>query len=68
MSSLGDMADFVAAYPAEPRVRDPRVLAAMRKVPREEFVPAEVRHLAYRTRRWTSAKGRPSPNPSWWDS
>jgi len=40
------MVDFVADYPAAPRVRDPRVLAAMRKVPREEFVPQEVRHLA----------------------
>ena len=47
MSSLDDMVDFVAAYPAEQRVSDPRVLAAMRKVPRHEFVPAGVRHLAY---------------------
>ena len=29
-------------------VRNPRVLAAMRKVPRHEFVPDDVRHLAYR--------------------
>jgi protein-L-isoaspartate(D-aspartate) O-methyltransferase len=28
-------------------VRDPRVLAAMRKVPRHEFVPADVRYAAY---------------------
>lgn len=28
-------------------VRDPNVLAAMRKVPRDEFVPASVRSLAY---------------------
>ena len=28
-------------------VRDPRVLAAMRKVPRHEFVPAAVRNAAY---------------------
>jgi protein-L-isoaspartate(D-aspartate) O-methyltransferase len=28
-------------------VKDPRVLAAMRKVPRHEFVPAEFRHRAY---------------------
>lgn len=41
------MVDFVADYPAEPRVSDPRVLAAMRKVPREEFLPPAVRHLAY---------------------
>ena len=42
-----DMVDQIAQYPAEQRVRDPRVLAAMRKVPRHEFVPAGVRHLAY---------------------
>jgi protein-L-isoaspartate(D-aspartate) O-methyltransferase len=28
-------------------VRDPRVLAAMRKVPRQEFVPVDVRTMAY---------------------
>ncbi|MCX5797516.1 MAG: protein-L-isoaspartate(D-aspartate) O-methyltransferase [Elusimicrobia bacterium] len=41
------MVDLVAAYPAGQRVRDPRVLAAMRKVPRHEFVPERARHLAY---------------------
>jgi protein-L-isoaspartate(D-aspartate) O-methyltransferase len=44
---LSDMVDFIAQYPAEQRVCDLRVLAAMRKVPREEFVPETVRHLAY---------------------
>jgi len=29
-------------------IRDPRVLAAMLEIPREEFVPADVRVLAYR--------------------
>jgi protein-L-isoaspartate(D-aspartate) O-methyltransferase len=47
MSSLDEMVDFVAAYPAKPRVRDPRVLAAMRKVPRHEFVPEGLRNMAY---------------------
>jgi protein-L-isoaspartate(D-aspartate) O-methyltransferase len=28
-------------------IRDPRVLAAMGKVPRQEFVPPDLRHLAY---------------------
>ncbi len=28
-------------------IRDPRVLEAFRRVPREEFVPEELRHLAY---------------------
>ena len=29
------------------RISDPRVLAAMRRVPREEFLPADERHHAY---------------------
>jgi protein-L-isoaspartate(D-aspartate) O-methyltransferase len=32
---------------ASRNIRDPRVLAAMRSVPREQFVPPENRHLAY---------------------
>ena len=47
MSSREDMVDFVAAYPAAQRVRDPRVLAALRKVPRHEFVPEKLRRMAY---------------------
>ena len=31
-------------------IRDPRILEAMRRVPRHEFVPKEVRPLAYRDR------------------
>ena len=31
-------------------IRSTRVLAAMDRVPRERFVPAEVRHLAYADR------------------
>ncbi len=31
-----------------PELQDPRVIAAMEAVPRERFVPAEVRHLASR--------------------
>ncbi|MBI5240410.1 MAG: protein-L-isoaspartate(D-aspartate) O-methyltransferase [Elusimicrobia bacterium] len=42
-----DMVDFVARYPAEHRVDDSRVLDALRKVPRHEFVPERLRHLAY---------------------
>ncbi|MDD5629240.1 MAG: protein-L-isoaspartate(D-aspartate) O-methyltransferase [Elusimicrobia bacterium] len=41
------MVNQIEAYPAEQRVRDPRVLAVMRKVPRHEFVPENARHLAY---------------------
>jgi protein-L-isoaspartate(D-aspartate) O-methyltransferase len=47
MGSLAEMVDFVARYPVEPRVLDPRVLAAMRRVPRQEFVPESVRHCAF---------------------
>ena len=47
MSHLNEMVDFVAAYSGENPVHDPRVLAAMRKVPREEFVPQGLRSLAY---------------------
>ena len=38
---------MVATQIAAREVRDPRVLAAMRAVPRHEFVPAEVRAHAY---------------------
>jgi protein-L-isoaspartate(D-aspartate) O-methyltransferase len=41
------MTALIAAYSPEQRVRAPRVLAAMRKVPRHEFVPAGLRRLAY---------------------
>ncbi len=41
------MAAFVADYPLEIGVRDPRVLAALRKVPRHEFVPEALRERAY---------------------
>ncbi|MGD8727423.1 MAG: hypothetical protein PVH40_07240, partial [Gemmatimonadales bacterium] len=37
------MVDLIAAY----GVRDSATLAAMRSVPRHEFVPADSRHLAY---------------------
>lgn len=40
-------AQMVADQIAARGVRDPRVLEAMRDVPRHEFVPAGVRHLAY---------------------
>ena len=39
---------MVAGQIAARGVRDPRVLAAMRRVPRHEFVPREHRALAYR--------------------
>ena len=39
--------DHIENYPYNP-VKDPQVLAAMRRVPRHRFVPAEQRDLAYR--------------------
>lgn len=38
---------LVANYSPTHRVTDPKVLAAMRKVPRHLFVPESVRHLSY---------------------
>jgi protein-L-isoaspartate(D-aspartate) O-methyltransferase len=38
-------ADLIKQLGAE--IRDKRVLAAMARIPREQFVPAESRHLAY---------------------
>jgi protein-L-isoaspartate(D-aspartate) O-methyltransferase len=38
---------MVSGQLAERGIRDPRVLAAMARVPREEFVPPEERHLSY---------------------
>lgn len=41
------MVDLIAAHSPEQRVRDPRVLSAMRRVARHEFVPADVSAQAY---------------------
>jgi len=41
------MVDLVAHYSEDHRVSDPRVLAAMRQVPRHEFVPEAARSSAY---------------------
>lgn len=44
------MVELAAHYRPDCRVSDPRVLAAMRKVPRHEFLPADLRQLAYADR------------------
>ena len=50
-------------------VRDPRVLAALRAVPRHRFVPEAWRERRLRRRAATrSATGRPSPSPTSWRS
>ena len=43
-------------------IRDPRLLAAMREVPREAFVPENLREFATTTTRCRSVKGRRSPS------
>ena len=45
-------------------VRDPRVLDAMRAVPRAAFVPPEYRAFAYGDGLYRSAKARRSPSRS----
>ena len=43
------MVEYTIAHPSDMRepVRDPRVLEAMRQIPRHEFVPADLRDQAY---------------------
>ncbi|MDX2202384.1 MAG: protein-L-isoaspartate(D-aspartate) O-methyltransferase [Hyphomicrobiaceae bacterium] len=50
MAAAGGSEDFVERQIASRGVRDPLVLAAMRAVPREVFVPAAQRHRAYQDR------------------
>jgi protein-L-isoaspartate(D-aspartate) O-methyltransferase len=45
-------------------IRDPLVLAAMGKVPREKFVSVSQAQLAYTDGPCRSVKGRRSPNPT----
>ena len=49
-------------------IRDPRVLEALRKVPRHRFVPPAMQPSRTRTRPCPSAWGRPSLSPMWWPS
>ncbi|MFH2204007.1 MAG: protein-L-isoaspartate(D-aspartate) O-methyltransferase, partial [Elusimicrobiota bacterium] len=44
------MVDKIADYSPRYRVEDPRVLDAMRRVPRHEFVPKEIADYAYADR------------------
>ncbi|HDQ98707.1 MAG TPA: protein-L-isoaspartate(D-aspartate) O-methyltransferase [candidate division WOR-3 bacterium] len=44
-------------------VRDPRVLAALRKVPRHEFVPEDFRHHAYEDRPLPIGQGQTISQP-----
>ncbi|HAM35698.1 MAG TPA: protein-L-isoaspartate(D-aspartate) O-methyltransferase [Elusimicrobia bacterium] len=58
-----EMVDLIADYSSEHKVRDPRVLAAMFKVPRHEFVPEELRHLAYSDRPLDIGEGQTISQP-----
>jgi protein-L-isoaspartate(D-aspartate) O-methyltransferase len=49
-------------------VRDPRVLAAMRRVPRHRFVDEALHGQAYADTPCPSGTGRPSPSPTSWPS
>ena len=51
------------ASPAEGRRLDPRVLAAMREVPRHRFVPENVRPQAYQNRPLEIGHGQTIPQP-----
>ena len=44
-------------------IHDPRLLAALRKVPRHLFVPPEEQAEAYIDSRWRLSMGRPSRSP-----
>ena len=60
---------MVAQQIAARGVHDPRVLAAMRRVPRHEFVPADQRgHGLRRPPAARSATARPSRSPTSWAS
>ncbi len=47
-------------------VRDPAVLAAMRSVPRERFLPPDLEEFAYQDSPLPIDAGRRSPSPSSW--
>ena len=51
-----------AADARHPKI-DPRVLEAMRKVPRHEFVPPQLRHAAYRNRPLPIGEGQTISQP-----
>jgi protein-L-isoaspartate(D-aspartate) O-methyltransferase len=61
--SAGVRASMVAEQLARRGIRDARVLAAMRRVPREEFVPPESRALAYADRALPIGDGQTISQP-----
>ena len=58
-----DMVGLVASYSPGLRVKDPKVLTAMRKVPRHEFVPKEIVRQAYADRPLPIGKGQTISQP-----
>ena len=61
--SEAERAQMVARQLAARGVRDPRVLSAMAKVPRERFVPSEGRDAAYHDRALPLARGQTISQP-----
>ena len=64
VAAIRTIADHLAAEVGKTAL-DERVLRAMAKVPRHEFVPVEVQPYAYRTGRCRSASTRRSRSRSW---
>lgn len=57
------MIEIISHYDPNYRVTDPKVLKAMEKVPRHEFVPAEVRDYAYDDRPLPIGEGQTISQP-----
>ncbi|MEE8425623.1 MAG: protein-L-isoaspartate(D-aspartate) O-methyltransferase [Elusimicrobiota bacterium] len=57
------MVDKIEKYSLLYRVRDQRVLAALRKVPRHEFVPEDIRDYAYEDRPLPIGEGQTISQP-----
>ncbi len=55
---------LLEAIEANTGVTDPRILAAFRKVPREAFVPSDLRELAYQDRALPIGEGQTISQPS----
>ncbi|MFH1725532.1 MAG: protein-L-isoaspartate(D-aspartate) O-methyltransferase [Elusimicrobiota bacterium] len=57
------MVDDIANYSAMHRIKDPKVLAAMRKVPRDAFVPEDLKLHAYSDRPLPIGEGQTISQP-----
>jgi protein-L-isoaspartate O-methyltransferase len=64
MDAANRAATMVETQIAARGLRDPRLLAAMRQVPRDLFVDEKLSDFAYTDTPWRSVKARRSRNPS----